>query len=1252
MANIIKRIWNQNRMVQIEDLKGMTFQAEQAGHTFQISGIDDDGNTVALTGTPSGVLLRPDNTDVALTCSVSGGVVSATLPANCYDVPGRFGLTIFITSGSSKTAIYAAVGTVTRASSGTAAPGTTQSVVDLINAINAAVNSIPASYSALLADIAPTYSNSALYSVGQYTWYDGDLKRCIVPITTAESYTAAHWTSAVLGQDVSDLKSAISDSNGNLIWSKSLEKGITEISEQTYNLVTGVMLNTGMESDGSLTPNNAKDIYKAPIVSGKKYTVNTDETMLICSFYTGDPFAPGAKDYSERWLTQYSKTVEAPITGYIAFRTLAGYQYAQIVEGTTNKPYVYPRIAKDTIARESIETVNDKCNNIQEETNHIKSVTIETEVSKNKYNAVNGSFGDSNIKLTCDNQTYKVERLNTITDGATLKVGEFTLPAGTYTLSVQNINWVKAQKGWLGYSYLRYTDNPSVAVCSNAEIGSAVYNSATFTLDEEATIDSMVIIAKSGMYNTMDFIPQWNIQIESGSSVTKWVEYLYEEYPALYDDLEESNKEVDTRTRDYILNKNKRFDEESHAESVFNYLRKIKNEGESIPVVIPTQAAEIEDGTIRVALHKHAQEGTEIWNELFSTDFEEDFSNVRFTDGEGNELPYVILSHGNYDFVKDSNLANAENGMFVLSDGTLVTTKNVRAAYSTDNGATWSNLGTADIPAIVRFVDSNDNVYVENMTFQIVKLSESSSYNTGTVVLDLSATQSHVYTLGCAEDDNGNIYMGQYQSAFDAAIYRSTDGGNTFTKVYENTNVQHVHHITVNHTVTPNEIWAGLDCSTTYYGPVTIVSRDGGTTWTEVDVPYRNRDYAYLFFKDNYMLGGGESNILGGPTAYKATKLSDGKTHYDTIIETAQGVRSINSPKDGIICVGGCSGGTNLTEQIYVSYDDACTFKTAFMNDMEDVETASAGSGCRWFTPYMIPRGASEAQMIGSGFDRRYGLRCFFGGERHYAVAEVKVGNVTTAGKTIYCKTGYAISVSNIEEVSKEPSNLIYELKTDGEKIITTTGNAGEKHITFEEVDTVGYGETIPTKTKDFFGIKFDGKIALPNLNFSSIKNKTISMTLKQADRKTAEDSFGTELYVIDSEDFSIYLKLVHKLSNSGVGIFVKYGDETVNVVVPDTFWHSYELYRTITLTFSNDALPTMKIYVDEERKLPQYQDATFGAWDSTVNLKNETVYLGYNGNADGKETWKSGISSIRVYDGCLSHAEIVSALTGKTMVK
>ena len=209
MNNIIKRTWNKNAMVNIEDLRGMAFQAESGGHTFQISGIDGDGNPVALSGTPAGILLRSDNQDVTLTCSISDGKVNATLPANAYVVPGRFGLTIFLTSDGQKTAIYAAVGTVGKTSSGTVAPPAGADVVDLVNAIAAAVASIPASATNLMAAIAPTYSNTALYAVGQYAWYDGVLKRCIVPITTAESYTAAHWTNANLGGDVNDLKSAL-----------------------------------------------------------------------------------------------------------------------------------------------------------------------------------------------------------------------------------------------------------------------------------------------------------------------------------------------------------------------------------------------------------------------------------------------------------------------------------------------------------------------------------------------------------------------------------------------------------------------------------------------------------------------------------------------------------------------------------------------------------------------------------------------------------------------------------------------------------------------------------------------------------------------------------------------------------------------------------------------------------------------------------------------------------------------------------
>lgn len=215
MNNIIKRVWNQNRMVNIEGLCGMAFQAESGGHTFEISGVDDTGAAVALSGTVTGVFRRPDNADIALTGSASDGVVSVTLTNDCYAVPGRFGLVVYVTSNSQKVAVYSCVGTVASTNGGEVAGDTPQDVVDLINAIAAAVATIPPSYTDLMAAIAPTYSNSALYAVGAYVWYDGNLYRCTTAITTAESWTEAHWTAVNIGDsvntDIGNLREAIAD---------------------------------------------------------------------------------------------------------------------------------------------------------------------------------------------------------------------------------------------------------------------------------------------------------------------------------------------------------------------------------------------------------------------------------------------------------------------------------------------------------------------------------------------------------------------------------------------------------------------------------------------------------------------------------------------------------------------------------------------------------------------------------------------------------------------------------------------------------------------------------------------------------------------------------------------------------------------------------------------------------------------------------------------------------------------------------
>ena len=66
--------------------------------------------------------------------------------------------------------------------------------------------------------VAVLYSTSATYNVGEYVIYNGSLYRCNTAITTGEAWTASHWTAAVLGDDVVELKSAITNLGVEIVW--------------------------------------------------------------------------------------------------------------------------------------------------------------------------------------------------------------------------------------------------------------------------------------------------------------------------------------------------------------------------------------------------------------------------------------------------------------------------------------------------------------------------------------------------------------------------------------------------------------------------------------------------------------------------------------------------------------------------------------------------------------------------------------------------------------------------------------------------------------------------------------------------------------------------------------------------------------------------------------------------------------------------------------------------------------------------
>lgn len=77
--------------------------------------------------------------------------------------------------------------------------------------------------------LAPTYSSSATYAVGDYVYYSGDLYRCVTAITTAEAWTSGHWTQLSLANDVADVTGITTESgydeNDNLCDGKTLTLG-------------------------------------------------------------------------------------------------------------------------------------------------------------------------------------------------------------------------------------------------------------------------------------------------------------------------------------------------------------------------------------------------------------------------------------------------------------------------------------------------------------------------------------------------------------------------------------------------------------------------------------------------------------------------------------------------------------------------------------------------------------------------------------------------------------------------------------------------------------------------------------------------------------------------------------------------------------------------------------------------------------------------------------------------------------------
>lgn len=128
--------------------------------------------------------------------------------------------------------------------------------------------------------VAPLYSNSSTYAVGDYVLYQNTLYRCITAITTAEAWTAAHWTAAVLGDDVGDLKSAFNDiSNVLSIPYSDTATGTTPQNSQANIIIDGITLESGKSYVIYLTYSTASDAISYLYLTDSQINVLNSKTI-------------------------------------------------------------------------------------------------------------------------------------------------------------------------------------------------------------------------------------------------------------------------------------------------------------------------------------------------------------------------------------------------------------------------------------------------------------------------------------------------------------------------------------------------------------------------------------------------------------------------------------------------------------------------------------------------------------------------------------------------------------------------------------------------------------------------------------------------------------------------------------------------------------------------------------------------------------------------------------------------------------
>lgn len=445
---MIETWFNQDvkKAVKVQYLDGNVFSQDNNGNKVGVC-LYDGENTVNVSGSVSANVIRSDGATVAVTGSSSGNQAWVVLPQSCYAIPGVISIVIKATDSSDVTTLCAVVANVYQSSTDTAVdPGTIiPSISDLIAEIEAAIASIPADYSSLWTSLAPVYSNTETYLVGQYVTYNGKLYRCTTAIVGGESWTSGHWTQVSLGSDVGDNRIAF-----NGVPTRNLIDDFPFVYETKRDIVcnkisSGVFHLQGTKGTGSGT---------------QEFVLYRNYSKIPASFKVGNTyFVYIAAGSAFVWFTGYkNNTSTGSVTLFRSNRPLNGEQYASftIPDDCTGMGITIRFDDASSFNEDVIIYVIEKCS-VPKRNAITNSLFIESNETLDSmpnivagYNIKNSPTNGVNGKKISDNE-YHIE-------------GTITTPGNWSTLDLYRSHTVMPEGFSAGKTYAVFLDSVDVSL--------------------------------------------------------------------------------------------------------------------------------------------------------------------------------------------------------------------------------------------------------------------------------------------------------------------------------------------------------------------------------------------------------------------------------------------------------------------------------------------------------------------------------------------------------------------------------------------------------------------------------------------------------------------------------------------------------------------------------------------------------------------------------------------------------------------